>query len=92
MTLENLFLVLVPTYLALVAYGVVGARKRSLGSASRFLSIALLVLIPPVAILVALYSTGDAFLLAGWGVVMLAMLAGGIGTAALAWFISGRTA
>lgn len=92
MTLQNLFLLLVPTYLVLIAYGVAGARRRRLSARARLVSIILLVLIPPAAVLAALYSTGDAFLIAGWDVVTLAMLASGIVAAALAWYIAGRAA
>ncbi len=92
MMIQNLFLLLVPTYLVLIAYGVVGARRRALPVRARLTSAALLVLIPPAAILATLYSTGDAFLIAGWGVVTLAMLASGIVAAALAWYIAGRAA
>ena len=92
MTLETLFLVLIPTYLVLVAYGVVGSRRRNLPRRARAISAALMVLIPPAAVIGALYATGDAFLIAGWGVVTLAMLASGIVTALLAGFIAERAA
>lgn len=90
MTLETLFLVLIPTYLALIAYGVVGSRRRKLPGRARAISAALMVLIPPIAIIGALYATGDAFLIAGWGVVALAMLASGIVTAIIAEAIARR--
>ena len=41
MTIETLFLVLVPTYLALVAYGQVGARRRALSGRMRIVTGAL---------------------------------------------------
>lgn len=91
MTLETLFLVLIPTYLALIAYGVVGARRRGLPSRVRLGTAVLTVLIPPAAILGALYATGDAFLIAGWGVVTLAMFGMGIATALLTEYIARRT-
>jgi hypothetical protein len=91
MTLETLFLVLIPLYLAMVAYGVVGARRRGTPGRVRVVGAALMVLIPPLAILAALYSTGDAFLIAGWGVVTLAMLASGIATAIVTEFVARRT-
>jgi hypothetical protein len=90
MTIATLFLVLIPLYLVLIAYGVVGARRRGTPGRLRFVTAALMVLIPPLAILGALYSTGDAFLIAGWGVVTLAMLASGVATAAFAEFLARR--
>jgi hypothetical protein len=90
MTPDTLFLVLIPTYLVLVAYGVVGGRRRNLPGRVRLISAALTVLIPPVAIIGALYATGDAFLIAGWDMVTLAMLASGIATAILTEFVARR--
>lgn len=91
MTLDTLFFVLVPTYLVLIAYGVVGTRRRGLPKQARIGSAVLMLLIPPVGILIALYATGDAFLIAGWGLVTLAMFAAGVVTAVLAEFIARRT-
>lgn len=90
MTIETLFLVLVPLYLVLIAYGIVGARRRGTPGRVRAAMAGLIVLIPPLAILFALYSTGDAFLIAGWGVVTLAMLASGIATAFFTEFMARR--
>ena len=90
MTIATLFLMIVSIYLVLIAYGVVGARRRGMVGRARLISGALMVLIPPVAILGALYAIGDAFLLAGWGAVTLAMLAGGIAVAIAAELIARR--
>jgi hypothetical protein len=90
MTIETLFLILIPTYLVLIAYGVVRGRRRNLPGRVRIVSATLAVLIPPAAIIGALYATEDAFLLAGWGVVAIAMLACGVVTAALTEFVVRR--
>jgi len=91
MTLETLFLLLVPTYLVLIAYGVVGSRRRRLSPRARLVAVALMLLIPLAAILAALYATGDAFVIAGWGFVTLVMFVFGIVTAFLADYIARRT-
>lgn len=90
MTIETLFLTIVTTYLVLVAYGVVGARRRRLSAQARLISGGLMVTIPPLAILGALYTTGDALLIAGWGAAMLAMLVGGVVVAVAAELIARR--
>jgi hypothetical protein len=90
MTLDTLFLVLIPTYLVLVAYGIVGGRRRKLPGRTRLISAILTVLIPPAAIIGALFATGDAFLIAGWGLVTIAMFAVGILVAFLTEFIARR--
>jgi hypothetical protein len=90
MTLETLFLVLIPLYLVVIAYGIVGARRRGTPGRLRAVTAALMVLIPPVAILYALCSTGDAFLISGWSAVTLAMLASGIATAIFTEFVARR--
>ncbi|NIJ09597.1 hypothetical protein FHS31_003234 [Sphingomonas vulcanisoli] len=77
MTLETLFLIVIPAYLAIVAYGQVGARRRGLAPKMRAMTGALRVLLPPVAIFVALLSTGDALLIMGWGMVTLGMAVAG---------------
>ncbi|WP_420136227.1 hypothetical protein [Sphingomonas sp.] len=82
MTLETLFVTLVPTYLVLIAYGVVRGRRRGLPSQARLGSAILMVLIPPVGILVALYATADAALIARWTPLALGMFVMG---AAAAW-------
>lgn len=90
MTLETLFLLLVPTYLVLVAYGQVGSRRRGLGAGARLLAAALRVALPPLALTGALLATGDALLLARWGGVTLAMLLAGALVAGLAELIAPR--
>lgn len=90
MTLETLFLIVVPLYLALVAYGQVGARKRELGGRTRAVAGGLRVALVPLALLLALWSTGDAVLLARWGAVTLGMLVAGAIVAALVEVVAPR--
>ena len=91
MTLETLFIVLIPLYLVVIAYSIVGSRRRGTPGRVRAISSAVIVLAPPVAILIALYSTGDAFLIAGWSAVALAMLASGAATAVFTEYMARRT-
>lgn len=65
MTLETVFLLLVTMDLTLVAYGVVGARRRLRGRA-RLVAEALLVLLPPLLIAGALALAGEAALVREW--------------------------
>ena len=90
MTLETLFLIVVPAYLAIVAYGQVGARRRGLARKMRALTGALRVIVPPVAVFVALLSTGDAFLIAAWGLMTLGMAVTGAIVAGLVEVIAPR--
>ena len=90
MTLETLFLIVVPAYLAIVAYGQVGARWRGLAPKMRGVTGALRVIVPPVAMFVALLSTGDALLIAGWGVVTLGMSVAGAIVAGLVEVVAPR--
>jgi hypothetical protein len=91
MTLPTLFAVLVPAYLALIAYGVVGARRRGLAGRARAVATVVMVLLLPLAVLAALGSIGDVALLAKWSAVTLAMLGFGIVTALLTEIIARRT-
>ncbi len=77
MTLQTLYVVVVPLYLALIAYGQVGARKRGLSGRVRLIAGALRVILPPAALMLALWSTGDALLIANWGAVTAGMLVAG---------------
>jgi hypothetical protein len=74
----------------LIAYGIVRGRRRQLPSQVRLGSAIVMVLIPPVGILLALYATGDAALIARWSVVALAMFVAGIGAALLTEFTARR--
>jgi hypothetical protein len=69
----TLFGLIAAAYLAIVAYGVVGTRKRGLPKRTRVIAAALQVVIPPIFLFGLLLTTGDAFAIGGWG-IMLAML------------------
>lgn len=73
MTPSTIFLTIGAAYLALVAYGVVRTRARKLPTQMRIATSAAQVILPPLILFGALLTTGDAFLIGGWG-VMLAML------------------
>ena len=90
MTLETLFLVLVPTYLVLIAYGQIGSRRRGLGPKPRFVAAAVRVTLPPLALFGALLATRDSYLIASWGGVTLAMLVAGAIVAGLVEVIAPR--
>jgi hypothetical protein len=90
MTIETLFLVLIPLYLVMIAYGIVGARRRGTSGRLRAVTAALMVLIPPLAILYALHSTGNAVLIADWRAATLGMLASGAATALFTEYVARR--
>ena len=90
MTLETLFLIVVPAYLAIVAYGQVGARRRGLAARMRTVTGALRVIVPPTAVFVTLLSTGSAPLIARWCMVTLAMAVAGAIVAGLVEVVAPR--
>jgi len=90
MTLETAFLMLILIYLVMIAYGVVGARRRKTPGRIRLIASALMVVIPPLAAFYALQSTGDPALVAVWGRVILAMLVSGIATGFFTEFVARR--
>ena len=65
MTLGTLLLLIVSVYLVLIAYGVVGARRKLSGRALA-VTLALLVLLVPVAIAGALAASGEGSLVREW--------------------------
>ena len=65
MTLGTLLLLIVSVYLVLIAYGVVGARRKLSGRALA-VTLALLVLLVPVAIAGALAASGEGSLVCEW--------------------------
>ncbi len=73
MTPATIFVLIAALYLTIIAYGVVRTRKRGLPRNTRLASAAAQVIVPPVVLFGALLTTGDAFAIGGWG-VMLAML------------------
>jgi len=83
MTLDSLFLLLVTTYLVLIAYGVVGARARLAGRA-RGVAAGLAVVLPPVLIALLLWAMGEGALVVRWGRLFVAMGLAGAVVAAVA--------
>jgi len=90
MNLETLFLVVILCYLAMIAYGVVGSRRRGTPGRTRLIATALMVLIPPLSLAYAVYSTDNAGVVAAWGKVTMAMLVSGIATAAFTEYVAKR--
>ena len=90
MTLDIFFLLLVPTYLVLIAYGQVSTRKRRLPARTRTIAAALRVALPPVALGTALMWEGDPALVQAWMPVVIGMAVAGALAAALVEFIAPR--
>lgn len=90
MTLDIFFLLLVPTYLVLIAYGQVSTRKRGLPARTRTIAAALRVALPPVALGGALLWEGDPALVQAWMPVVIGMAVAGALAAALVEVIAPR--
>lgn len=88
MTIDTLFLLLVPTYLVLIAYGQIGARKRGLSSRARFIAAALRVALPPVAVIGALLWESDPALAHAWVPAVIGMGIAGAIVAAIVEFVA----
>lgn len=89
MTLDAVFLLLATIQLALVAYGVVGARRRLAGR-PLLVAEALLVLLVPALIAALLAAAGEGAVVRDWGRFFIAMIFAGALTAALAEAIARR--
>jgi hypothetical protein len=87
-TLDTLFILLVPTYLVLIAYGQVGTRKRGLPAHTRWIAAAIRVVLPPVAVIGALLWEGDPALAYAWIPVAIGMGVAGAIVAALMEFVA----
>ena len=74
MTPITIFLTIGSLYLVVVAYGVVGTRRRGLPPALRIMSAAIQVLVPPVILFGVMLLETELFPIAAWGPI-LAMLA-----------------
>ena len=83
MTLGPLLLTLLAAYLAVVAYGAVGARRKFAGAALRVVQ-ACLVLILPGMLVAALFASGDGAVVREWGKLLAAMPLLGLATLILA--------
>lgn len=89
MNLGSLLLTLLAAYLAVVAYGVVGARRKFSGTPLRIVE-AGLVLILPVVLVGVLLASGDGAVVREWGKLFAAMPVLGIVTVILADRIAAR--
>ena len=89
MTLGPLLLTLLAAYLAVVAYGAVGARRKFAGAPLRVVQ-AGLVLIAPVVLVGSLFASGDAAVVHDWGTLFAAMPVLGLATLILADRIAAR--
>ncbi|MDO6413900.1 hypothetical protein Q4F19_05860 [Sphingomonas sp. BIUV-7] len=87
-TLDIFFMLLVPTYLVLVAYGQVGARKRGLAPVTRAIAALFRVMLPPFALVAALLWEGDPALAHVWVPVVIGMAVAGAVVAALVEFVA----
>ena len=83
MTLGPMLLTLLAAYLAVIAYGVVGARRKFTGTALRIVE-AGLVLILPVVLVAVLVASGDSAVVREWGRLFAAMPVLGLVTVILA--------
>ena len=89
MTLGPLLLTLLAAYLAVIAYGAVGARRKFRGTALRVVQ-AGLVLILPVVVVAVLIASGDGAVVREWGRLFAAMPVLGLVTLILADRIAAR--
>ncbi len=89
MTLGTLFLMILTMHLVLIAYGVVGARRRLAGW-GLLVAEALLVLLLPAALVALLLATGESEIVRQWGRFLIAMPIVGAMVAALAEQIARR--
>jgi len=83
MTLGPILLTLLAAYLAVIAYGAVGARRKFTGTALRIVE-AGLVLILPVVLVAVLVASGDGAVVREWGRLFAAMPVLGLVTVILA--------
>lgn len=83
MTLGPLLLTLLAAYLAVVAYGAVGARRKFTGAPLRVVQ-AGLVLIAPLVLVGSLVASGDGAVVRDWGTLFAAMPVLGLVTLILA--------
>lgn len=78
MNAPTLFLLIGSAYLLIIAYGVVRTRKKGLPPHVRFAAASAQVVLPPIALAIALLATGDARI-AGWSLMLgLLVVAGAL--------------
>jgi hypothetical protein len=79
MNAVTIFLTIGAIYLAIVAYGVVGTRKRGLPPQLRLMAAAIQVVLPPTIFFGIMFLDRDLFPVAAWGPVLaMLMLAGAL--------------
>lgn len=74
---ELAFVAICVAYLLATAWAVISSHRRRLGGGVRLMVALIAVLLVPIMLFLALLATGDAFLIAGWGFMLLLMLGGG---------------
>lgn len=77
MTLEMLFLTIVIIYLVLIAYGIVGMRRRKMVGRPKMMTEIAIVIIPPALIAGLLTISGEGGLVIKWGQFLAAMAIAG---------------
>jgi hypothetical protein len=90
MTLDTLFLMVVLIYLVLIAYGIVGMRKRKMVGRPKLMTEILIVLVPPAMIAGLLVLSGEGGVVIQWGLFLLAMPVAGAIAAVLTEQIARR--
>jgi hypothetical protein len=90
MTLDTLFLLIVLIYLVLIAYGIVGMRKRKMVGRPKRVTEILIVLVPPGMIAGLLAVSGEGGLVLQWGLFLGAMPVAGAIVAVLTEQIARR--
>ena len=90
MTLDTLFLMVVLVYLVLIAYGIIGMRKRRMVGRPKLVTEILIVLVPPALIAALLAFSGEGGLVIQWGGFLIAMTVAGAIAAALTEQIARR--
>jgi hypothetical protein len=90
MNLATLFLMIVLIYLVLIAYGIVGMRRRKMVGGPKRMTGILIVLVPPAMIAGLLTVSGEGGLVIKWGLFLGAMPIVGAITAVLTEQIARR--
>lgn len=90
MTLDTLFLMIVLIYLVLIAYGIIGMRRRKMVGRPKRVTEILIVLVPPAMIAGLLVVSGEGGLVLQWGLFLGAMPVAGAIVAVLTEQIARR--
>jgi hypothetical protein len=73
-----IYLMVATIYLVLIPYGIVRTRNRGLPPRVRLVTAAFQIFVLPVALFAMLFLSRDAFVIAGWGIMLGAMTIAGI--------------